>query len=93
VKVKDGDYQLVLTAESGTESEMTISVSNDSKLSDLLSYDSKAGTGKMKQLVGAQNAQLTVNGIDIERQSNTVTDAPQGITLQLTKKSKMPRSR
>jgi len=88
VKVKEGDYQLVLTAESGTESEMTISVSNDSKLSDLLSYDSKAGSGKMKQLVGAQNAQLTVNGIDIERQSNTVTDAPQGITLQLTKEVK-----
>ncbi|CDL38889.1 Flagellar hook-associated protein FliD [Citrobacter freundii] len=79
---------MVLTAESGTESEMTISVSNDSKLSDLLSYDSKAGSGKMKQLVGAQNAQLTVNGIDIERQSNTVTDAPQGITLQLTKEVK-----
>ena len=65
---------------------MTISVSNDSKLSDLLSYDSKAGSGKMKQLVGAQNAQLTVNGIDIERQSNTVTDAPQGITLSASDK-------
>ncbi len=88
VKVKEDDYQLVLTAESGTESEMTISVSNDAKLSDLLSYDSKAGSGKMKQLVGAQNAQLTVNGIDIERQSNTVTDAPQGITLELTKEIK-----
>lgn len=46
----------------------------------------------MKQLVGAQNAQLTVNGIDIERQSNTVTDAPQGITLELTKEIKTPPS-
>lgn len=40
----------------------------------------------MQELVKAENAKLNVNGIDIERQSNTVTDAPQGITLTLTKK-------
>ncbi|HDX5342576.1 TPA: flagellar filament capping protein FliD [Citrobacter sedlakii] len=85
VKVKEGDYQLVLTADSGTENKMTISVEGDSKLNDLLAYDSTVGSGKMKQLVSAQNAQLTVNGIDIERPSNTITDAPQGVTLTLTK--------
>lgn len=41
----------------------------------------------MKELVNAQNAQLNVNGIDIERSSNKITDAPQGVTLDLTKKS------
>lgn len=66
---------------------MTISVDGDSKLNDLLAYDSTAGTGKMDELVEAQNAKLTMNGIDIERQSNKVTDAPQGVTLELTKKS------
>ncbi|HAT3903202.1 TPA: flagellar filament capping protein FliD [Citrobacter koseri] len=85
VKVKEGDYQLVLTAETGTDSEMTISVDGDSKLNDLLAYDSTTGTGNMKLLVAAQNANLTVNGIEIERQSNTITDAPQGVTLTLTK--------
>ncbi len=40
----------------------------------------------MKELVNAQNAQLNVNGIDIERSSNKITDAPQGVTLDLTKK-------
>lgn len=85
VKVKEGDYQLVLTADSGTENQMTISVEGDSKLNELLAYDSTAGSGQMKQLVSAQNAQLTVNGINIERPSNTITDAPQGVTLNLTK--------
>ncbi|MBW9452752.1 flagellar filament capping protein FliD [Citrobacter portucalensis] len=85
VKVKDDEYRLVLTAAEGTESEMSISVDGDSKLNDLLSYDSKTGNGKMEQLVGAENAQLTMNGIKIERQSNKITDAPQGVTLELTK--------
>lgn len=85
VKVKEGDYQLVLTSDTGTENQMTVSVEGDSKLNDLLAYDSTTGTGNMKQLVSAQNAQLTVNGIDIERPSNTITDAPQGVTLNLTK--------
>ena len=86
VKVKDGDYQLVLTASEGEANKMTISVEGDSKLNDLLAYDSKTGTGNMKEQVNAQNAKLTVNGIDIERSSNKITDAPQGVVLDLTKK-------
>lgn len=85
VKVKENDYQLVLTADSGVDNKMTISVSGDSKLNDLLAYDSTTSSGNMKQLVEAKNAQLKVNGIDIERPSNTITDAPQGVTLNLTK--------
>ncbi|MFO6426780.1 flagellin hook IN motif-containing protein [Escherichia coli] len=69
VKVKDGNYQLVLTASEGLANKMTISVEGDSKLNDLLAYDSKTNTGNMKELVNAQNAQLNVNGIDIERSS------------------------
>ncbi|QBX80316.1 flagellar filament capping protein FliD [Citrobacter tructae] len=86
VKVNENEFRLVLTAAEGTDSKMTISVEGDSKLNDLLAYDSKTGTGKMDELVEAQNAKLTMNGIDIERQSNKVTDAPQGVTLELTKK-------
>ncbi|QMR47362.1 flagellar filament capping protein FliD [Citrobacter freundii] len=86
VKVNEKEFRLVLTAAEGTDSKMTISVDGDSKLNDLLAYDSKTGTGKMSELVEAQNAQLTMNGIPIERQSNKVTDAPQGVTLELTKK-------
>lgn len=85
VKVKEDDYQLVLTSATGTDNQMTISVDGDTKLNDLLAYDSSANSGNMKQLVSAQNAKLTVNGIEIERSENTITDAPQGVTLTLTK--------
>lgn len=60
---------------------MTVSVEGDSKLNDLLAYDSHTGTGEMEELVSAQNAKLTMNGIDIERPSNKITDAPQGLHL------------
>ncbi|ECM8653731.1 flagellar filament capping protein FliD, partial [Salmonella enterica subsp. enterica serovar Enteritidis] len=86
VKVKENEFQLVLTANSGTDNTMKITVEGDTKLNDLLAYDSTTNTGNMQELVKAENAKLNVNGIDIERQSNTVTDAPQGITLTLTKK-------
>lgn len=85
VKVKDGEFKLVLTAAEGLDNKMTISVEGDSKLNDMLAYDSATGTGKMTELVPAQNAKLTMNGIPIERQSNKITDAPQGVTLELTK--------
>ncbi|ECC3874241.1 flagellar filament capping protein FliD [Salmonella enterica] len=86
VKVKEGEYRLVLTAAEGLDNKMTVSVEGDSKLNDLLAYDSNTGTGEMEELVSAQNAKLTMNGIDIERPGNKITDAPQGVTLELTKK-------
>ncbi len=75
VKVKENEFQLVLTANSGTDNTMKITVEGDTKLNDLLAYDSTTNTGNMQELVKAENAKLNVNGIDIERQSNTVTDA------------------
>ncbi|WP_313081572.1 flagellar filament capping protein FliD [Atlantibacter sp.] len=84
VKIDDENYQLVLTSTTtGVDNKMTISVKDDPKLSGVMSYDGTSGG--MEQLVEAKNAQLTVNNIDIERATNTITDAPQGVTLNLTK--------
>lgn len=84
VKVDDENYQLVLTSTtSGVENKMTVSVKDDPKLSGVISYDGTSGG--MEQLVEAKNAQLTVNNINIERPTNTITDAPQGVTLNLSK--------
>ena len=80
VKVNDNEFKLVLTAAEGLDSKMTISVDGDSKLNDLLAYDSKTGTGKMDERVVAQNAQLTMNGIPIERLTKKVTDARVTVT-------------
>jgi len=53
-----------------------------------LAYDPAggAGTGRnMTQMVVAQNALLTIDGIDVSKASNVVTDAIEGVTLNLAK--------
>ncbi|WP_036771485.1 flagellar filament capping protein FliD [Photorhabdus australis] len=85
IKAKDGENYLVLTAKkAGTESVMTITVEGDKKLSEFLNHtpDTK---GKLTQTVEAKNALLTVNKIPIERQTNHITDAPEGVILDLKK--------
>ncbi|WP_312384140.1 flagellar filament capping protein FliD [Atlantibacter subterraneus] len=84
VKIDDKNFQLVLTSTtSGVDNAMTLSVKDDPQLNAILSYDGTSGG--MKQLVEPKNALLTVNNIDIERPTNTITDAPQGVTLNLSK--------
>ncbi|MFP1724591.1 flagellar filament capping protein FliD [Lonsdalea quercina] len=85
VQSGDSSYQLTLTSDTtGETSTMSVS-SNDSTLNSILGYDSTSSSNGMTQQVAAQNAELTVNGIAIERSSNTVTDVPtEGVTLTLS---------
>ena len=87
VKVKDDDYQLVLTStQTGTTNKMSVSVTGDSKLNELLSFNNPDVIGSgMSQIVEAKDAELTVNGINITRSNNSITDAPEGLTMNLTK--------
>ncbi|TNH43993.1 flagellar filament capping protein FliD [Photorhabdus luminescens] len=85
LKAKDGENYLVLTAKkAGTESVMTIKVEGDNKLSQFLDYTPGA-TNKLTETVKAKNALLKVNNIEIERQTNHITDAPEGVKLDLKK--------
>ncbi|MFA1281981.1 flagellar filament capping protein FliD [Citrobacter telavivensis] len=90
VKVKDNDYQLVLTSSNtGLTNQMSVSVSGDEKLNQFISFNNpNSSNSNVEQIVEAKDAELTVNGINIVRSSNTVTDAPQGLTLNLTKEVK-----
>lgn len=88
VKAKDGVNHLVLTSrKEGTESEMTVTVEGDDELNDFISYSSSSKSGAMQEIVPANNAKLTINGIEIERQTNEIKDAPEGIILNLKKKT------
>lgn len=77
-------YKLVLsTSETG---EGSAAVNGDSiflkgNTGNLLGL-SDAGSGTQSQ-VAAKNALFSVNGIDLERGSNVVTDAVEGLTLKL----------
>lgn len=75
----------ITTKDSGTANQVRIGVaaSGGSGLS-ALAYNGSAGTG-LTQNVAAADAHLVVDGLDIYKSSNTVTDAVQGITLNLLK--------
>ncbi|MCX8957661.1 flagellar filament capping protein FliD [Erwinia psidii] len=83
VKVADGSYRLSLTAsETGTANAISsVSVAGDDKLENVIGYSSDGGG--LTESVAAQNAKLTVNDIEVESGSNTVSDALAGVTLDL----------
>ncbi|MBH8610363.1 flagellar filament capping protein FliD [Pseudomonas mohnii] len=82
----DTPYRLVLTSDStGTESEMTVTYTgtdSTDEASSLFGYD--GSTGNMTETVEALDAKLTINGISISSQNNTVEDALEGVTLSLS---------
>jgi flagellar hook-associated protein 2 len=88
--VNDGSaspYRLVLTDNTtGISNSMKISVSGDATISSLLSQDPANSTGQaLTQTVVAQNANFKIDGVAVTKTSNTVTDAIQGVTLNLAK--------
>lgn len=84
IKTGDGSYRLSLTSNAtGKDNAATISVTGDSAVQSLLAYDG-TGSGNVTQSVAAQNALLKVNNVDIENSSNTISDALEGITLNLS---------
>jgi flagellar hook-associated protein 2 len=94
--VNDGSgspYRLALSSNNaGTINainSITVKTGGDAAINDLLAYNPTGNIPTpavpMGQTVAAQNADFTVNGIRIIKSSNTVTDAIQGVTLNLNK--------
>ncbi|WP_372394569.1 flagellar filament capping protein FliD [Azospirillum sp. HJ39] len=80
VQVSDSSYQLILTANN-TGEEISLTDGGDGVLSSLGLTDS-AGAVK-NELVAAQDAIVEIDGVTITRSSNTITDALDGVTLNL----------
>lgn len=85
IKSDDSTYYLSLTSrDTGTSNAMTVTT-DDSSLAQYISYDASSSSNGMTEQVAAADAKLTINGVAITRSSNTITDAPEGVTLALTK--------
>ena len=91
--VNDGNgYRLLLTSEStGAKNSMQITVTSDGDGNDndnsglsQLAFNASAQTS-VTQTVAAQDAALSINGLDITRETNTVSGAISGVTLDLLK--------
>lgn len=86
IKVSDKDYRLSLTStQTGTGHALkSLAITGDDTLQAFLGYDPANGASGMTQNVEAQNASLTINNIPIDSSSNTIKDAVEGITLNLS---------
>ncbi|MFC7776983.1 flagellar filament capping protein FliD [Pantoea sp. GCM10028869] len=84
IKGSDGNYRLLLNSkETGTDNDITLTVTGDDTLQAAIGYDSTASSNAMSVQTASQNAKLSVNGIDIESASNTISDALEGVTFTL----------
>ena len=96
--VNDGSAsgnRLVITAnDSGVANSLRIAVADDDGVAtdtgglSQLAFDptGAVGSGKnLSELQAAQNAALTIDGIAVTKSSNVITDAIEGVTLNLAK--------
>lgn len=82
VKAADGDYRLMLSSKTtGTDSDMTVTVTGDDTLNAVI------GSAALNEQTKSQNAIVSVNDIEITRQTNTISDALPGVTFTLKAQS------
>ncbi|MFT4292927.1 flagellar filament capping protein FliD [Enterobacter sp.] len=87
INVGNGQYRLSITStETGSDNAVSIAVSGDSALQSFMGYNgtSTDASNGMTESVTAQNAKLKVNNVDIENSSNSISDALEDITLNLS---------
>ncbi len=92
--VNDGSAapnRLVLSSDAiGASTSMRITVRDgNAALAGLLSHD-PSGTKKLAEITPASNASLTVDGIPISKDSNSLNDVIQGVTLNLLRPGDAP---
>jgi flagellar hook-associated protein 2 len=82
-------HHLLLTAKgTGDKAAVTaIQVVGSTELENVISFDQGGVLPSVLDEAAAKNATLKINGIDISSQTNTVTDAIEGVTLTLTKQN------
>lgn len=87
IKSGDGEYRLSLTAAKTGEkyAVSSVTVTGDDTLQSVVGFDATKtdADNPMDLSVAAQDAQLTVNNVAITSSSNTISDALEGITLNL----------
>ena len=87
-----GNYLSLTSKTTGASSAMQVSVvpeagqPADAPSLSAFAYNGPASTG-MRQTAAAQNAEIVVDSVLISKPSNTITDAVQGLTFNLSKAS------
>lgn len=88
--ITDQDGQAVLSLKGTTGAAQAFTLKADDGASALAQFDIGVGVGVLTGT--AANANLTVDGVTVQRSSNTVTDLLPGVNLQLKAVSTTPVS-
>jgi flagellar hook-associated protein 2 len=89
-----GDVLVFSSQNSGTANSLKVTVTDDDGTNtdgaglSQLAYDptAAAGSGRnLSEIVAAQNANVVIDGIAVSKSSNTISDALEGVTLNLLK--------
>ncbi|MBO9357808.1 flagellar filament capping protein FliD [Bordetella petrii] len=80
----EGYSYLMLTSKDTGESAAVRSITSDNTaVQDVVGYQA-GSTSPLSEEQAAQNARVAINGIVVESQSNTIADAIDGVTLELS---------
>ena len=82
----DGTYSLVVRSDTGVNSAIRMTVSENASDTGLSTFDNTTDNGN-HQTSTAKDAELNVDGVVINRSSNTITDLFDGYTLDITSTS------
>jgi flagellar hook-associated protein 2 len=93
--VNDGSstpYRLALSSDNqGASNSLKISVSGDANVGALLAHDPASALGQnLAETITASNAALKVNGVAVSKDSNSISDVIQGVTINLKTKNTSP---
>lgn len=84
VKVADGDYRLVLTADQ-TGREVTLAAAGGDDVLGILGLSADGGATFSNPLAAPGQARIRVDGVTITRPTNQITDVIDGMTFNLFK--------
>ncbi len=83
VKKAENSYSLLVRSETGADNALRLTVTPTTSGSTITALDTTSDNNN-HQTVAASNATLTVDGISIARESNSIADLFEGYTLDLT---------
>ena len=83
VKKAENSYSLLVRSDTGADNALRLTVSPTSSGSTITALDTTSDNSN-HQTVAASNAALTVDGISIARETNSIDDLFEGYTLDLT---------
>jgi len=81
IQIDDETWKIVVTGEEGEDQSFTLTSTSATALG--LNVDDSNDVSPVHQLQTAQNAKFAINGLSIERSTNSVSDVLDGVTFNL----------